>query len=62
MKTLIVGAGIIGTVYGWALSEAGIDVTHFVRPGRKQLLQDGVALDVLDERKGHPSKRSLITI
>jgi pyruvate/2-oxoglutarate dehydrogenase complex dihydrolipoamide dehydrogenase (E3) component len=26
MKTLIVGAGIIGTIYGWALAEAGVDV------------------------------------
>jgi 2-dehydropantoate 2-reductase len=53
MKTLIVGTGIIGTLYGWALSEAGVDVTHFVRPGMAAKFQDGVQLDVLDERRAH---------
>jgi len=53
MKTCIVGAGVIGTIYGWALAEAGVDVTHWVRPGRRAALKDGVKLDVLDERKGH---------
>jgi ketopantoate reductase len=53
MKTLIVGAGVIGVTYGWALSEAGHDVTHFVRPDRKKQLQDGVTLDVIDDRKRH---------
>lgn len=54
MKTLIVGTGIIGVIYGWALSQAGVDVTHFVRKGKKDQFNDGVDLDVLDERKGHP--------
>jgi 2-dehydropantoate 2-reductase len=54
MKTLIVGTGIIGVTYGWALAQAGIDVTHFVRKGRKDQFKDGIKLDVLDERKGHP--------
>ncbi|WP_075062855.1 ketopantoate reductase family protein [Ornatilinea apprima] len=53
MKTLIVGSGVIGTIYGWALAEAGADVTHFVRPGKAAQLQNGVSLDVLDERKGY---------
>jgi pyruvate/2-oxoglutarate dehydrogenase complex dihydrolipoamide dehydrogenase (E3) component len=26
VKTLIVGTGVIGTIYGWALAEAGVDV------------------------------------
>jgi ketopantoate reductase len=33
MKILVVGTGIIGTTWGWALSNAGLDVTHLVRPG-----------------------------
>lgn len=53
MKTLIVGVGVIGAIYGWALSDAGIDVTHFVRKGKKALFDKGIQLDVLDERKGH---------
>jgi 2-dehydropantoate 2-reductase len=54
MKTLIVGTGIIGVIYGWALAQAGVDVTHFVRKGRKDQFKGKVKLDVLDERKGHP--------
>lgn len=53
MKTLIVGTGIIGVVYGWALAQSGNDVTHFVRKGKAERFTDGVRLDLLDERKGH---------
>lgn len=53
MKTLIVGTGVIGIIYGWALSEADVDVTHFVRKGKKEQFKDAVTLDLLDERKGH---------
>ena len=53
MKTLIVGAGVIGVTYGWALSEAGHAVTHFVKSGRKEQLKDGVTLDLIDDRKRH---------
>ena len=54
MKTLIVGTGIIGVLYGWALAQSGVDVTHFVRKGKKDKFKDGIDLDLLDERKGHP--------
>jgi ketopantoate reductase len=47
MKTLIVGSGVIGVIYGWALSQAGEDATHLVRPGRQDRFQDGVRLDLL---------------
>jgi hypothetical protein len=53
MKTLIVGTGVIGTTWGWALSEAGIDVTYLVRPGRKDHFKAGITLSVYDGRKGH---------
>jgi ketopantoate reductase len=53
MKTLVVGTGVIGTIYGWALAEAGVDVTHLVRPGKAAQIGDRLRLDVLDERKGH---------
>ncbi len=55
MKTLIVGTGVIGVIYGWVLREGGVDVTHYVRSGKSQLFTQGVDLDVLDERKGHPA-------
>jgi ketopantoate reductase len=56
MKTLIVGAGVVGVIYGWALHKAGVDVTHFVRTGKAKQFPDGVTLDLLDERKGYPPK------
>jgi 2-dehydropantoate 2-reductase len=55
MKTLLVGTGVIGTIYGWALAQAGVDVTHYVRPGKMEQYRQGVDLDLLDERKGHPA-------
>ena len=56
MKILIIGAGIVGSIYGWALSEAGHEVQHFVRPGRAEKLSQGIPLDILDKRKGHPPR------
>lgn len=51
MKVLIVGRGVVGTIYGWALANAGNDVTHVVR-------REGFAatdtLDILDLRPGYP--------
>jgi ketopantoate reductase len=51
MKVLIVGRGVVGTIYGWALSNAGIDVTHVVR---REALPATDTLDVPDLRAGHP--------
>jgi len=53
MRVLVIGAGIIGSIYGWALAESGHSVVHLVRPGRAAALRDGLALDVLDLRKRH---------
>lgn len=53
MNILIVGAGVIGTIYGWALQEAGLNITHLVRKGKKDNFKDGVTIDILDERKGY---------
>ncbi|MBO3752705.1 ketopantoate reductase family protein [Streptosporangiaceae bacterium NEAU-GS5] len=53
MRILVVGAGVIGTIYGWLLSEAGHQVTHLLRPGKAGRFVDGVSLDVLDKRKGY---------
>jgi 2-dehydropantoate 2-reductase len=53
MKILIVGSGIIGSIYGWAFAEAGHEVTHLVRPGRGEQFPQGIDLDMYDTRKGH---------
>jgi len=52
MKIMVVGAGIIGSIYGWALSEAGYDTTHFARRGKARQLADGIEIDILDSREG----------
>lgn len=54
MNILVVGAGVIGTIYGWALSQAGNSVTHFVRPGKVSALACGIPVDILDKRRHHP--------
>jgi 2-dehydropantoate 2-reductase len=51
VKILVTGAGIIGTIYGWALSEGGHSVMHLVRPGRAARFGNGVCMDVFDRRK-----------
>jgi 2-dehydropantoate 2-reductase len=51
MKVLIIGRGVVGTIYGWALSTAGTDVTHVVR---KEGLPATETLDLLDLRAGYP--------
>jgi len=43
-----------------ALSEAGVQESHFVRWGKGAQYQNGVTIDVLDERKGH-LKNNLIS-
>ncbi len=53
MRALVVGAGIIGSIYGWALGEGGHQVVHLVRSGRAVAFRDGLPLDVFDRRKGH---------
>ena len=58
MKILMIGAGIIGTIYGWAFTEAGHEVTHLVRPGRAAQYAGGLKIDMYDVRKGH--KRDFI--
>ena len=51
MKVLIIGCGVIGTIYGWALSEAKHDVTHFVRKNKIANLSNGIDLDIYDLRE-----------
>jgi len=54
MKTLIIGLGNIGAIHGWALSQAGADITHAVRKGTKSKFENGVKMDVLDLRGDSP--------
>ena len=51
MKILMFGRGVIATVYGWALEQAGHEVEFFVRPGRAAEYGPTVNLDIIDGRR-----------
>ena len=51
MKILVYGAGIVGSTYGWQLSETGHDVTVLVKKGKKQLIEKtGININCTDFR------------
>jgi 2-dehydropantoate 2-reductase len=58
MRILMFGRGVIATIYGQALQQAGHDVDHYVRPGRAAEYGDHVQLDVVDGRRGPLGRRS----
>jgi 2-dehydropantoate 2-reductase len=60
MKILVIGAGVIGTIYGYVLSQAGNDVTHYVRPGKKQLFKNGIQMRLLDGRQKKPVDQEVV--
>ncbi len=51
MRVLVFGAGAIGIAHGWALAEAGHDVTLFARPGRAETLRAGIRITGQDQRR-----------
>src|SRR5215469_5115491 len=51
VKILMFGRGVIATVYGWALQQAGHDVEFYVRPGRAAAYGEVIDLDLLDARR-----------
>lgn len=51
MRVLMFGRGVIATIYGWALEQAGHEVRFLVRPGRAAEYGDRVELDLLDARR-----------
>ena len=51
MRILMFGRGVIATIYGRVLHEAGHDVEFYVRPGRAEAYGDEVQLDWIDGRR-----------
>jgi 2-dehydropantoate 2-reductase len=51
VKILMFGRGVIATVYGWVLQQAGHDVEFYVRPGRAATYGDVIDLDLFDARR-----------
>lgn len=54
MKVLVYGTGVIGTIYGDVLSQAGHDVSHYVRTGRPAGRGSALDLNLLDGRTAEP--------
>lgn len=52
MRILMLGRGVIATIYGQALQHSGHHVDHLVRPGRAAEYGDTVQTDVIDGRRG----------
>ncbi|MCV7228133.1 ketopantoate reductase family protein [Mycolicibacterium komossense] len=51
MKILMFGRGVVASIYGWALEQAGNDVEFYVRPGRAAQYGEAINLDLLDARR-----------
>ena len=60
MKVLMFGAGVIGTIYGYVLAEAGNDVTHYVRMGKKKTVENGIPIRLLDGRQKNPKDKEIL--
>lgn len=61
MKILIIGTGVIGSVYGWQLFEAGNNITHLVRKGKKQIIEkQGINIRCLDKREGEENHKEVV--
>jgi 2-dehydropantoate 2-reductase len=60
MKILVFGAGVIGTMHAWAFQGAGHDVSLLVRPGHEGRWANGIALRILDGRKGHTGEAKVL--
>jgi 2-dehydropantoate 2-reductase len=54
------GTGVIGTIYGYVLAQAGNDVTHFVRAGKIKSLENGIHIQLLDGRSKNPKQEDLV--
>ncbi len=54
MKILMFGRGVIASIYGRALEEAGHTVEFYVRPGRASQYGPTLELEVLDARHTRP--------
>ena len=60
MKILILGDGVIGSVYGNELTKAGYDVTHFIRKERSQdVILHGIPIRCIDGRDNNKRTEEL---
>lgn len=57
MKILMFGRGVIATIYGWALADAGHEVAYFVRPARVKEYGESVDVEIHDARSKRAKKQ-----
>ncbi|MDQ0644088.1 ketopantoate reductase family protein [Microbacterium murale] len=62
MRVLMFGRGVISTIYGHALQEAGHDVEFHVRKGRAEQFGDEVVVDLIDARRSPLGMRSRLAV
>ncbi|WP_223358787.1 ketopantoate reductase family protein [Leifsonia sp. ZF2019] len=61
VKVLMFGRGVIASIYGWALEQAGHEVEFLVRPGRAAAYGDSVEMELVDRRRGSGNTQGTIT-
>jgi 2-dehydropantoate 2-reductase len=54
----IIGLGVIGTTYGYALQKAGHATCHLVRPSKRDVIPSSLVVSLLDGRK-NPKGRAV---
>jgi len=60
MKIFVFGTGVIGSIYGYVLGQAGNQISHFVRPGKAASLAKGISVHLLDGRTKKPGEISVL--
>lgn len=50
MKIMILGLGVIGTIYGYAFQKSGHYVEHFVRENKRDSVPNNIDIKILDGR------------
>jgi ketopantoate reductase len=59
MKILMFGAGVVGTLYGWALARAGHNVNLLVKPSNRSRFEGApIKIEVIDARKSSRGRSS----
>ena len=57
VRILMFGAGVVGTLYGWALTRAGHDVRLLVKPSNRGRFEDGpIKISIIDARTSRHSR------
>ena len=50
MRVCVIGTGVIGTIYGHLITQAGHPVVHYVRAIDPAVARDGIRIRLLDGR------------